>query len=184
MDTGLQININKCEFETEQVKYLGYIVEAEMGIRVDPNKIVAIREWATSTTVKAVRAFIGFANFYQVFIPNISDIAEPLLILTKKEMIFHWDKACNQAFEELKALLITTPILAHFNPEKETLVEADSSRYATRGLLLQRHADSNWQPVAYYSKKHSSTEANYPIHDKCKGLTLRVVARNDFRWIR
>jgi hypothetical protein len=95
MDAGLQIDIDKCEFETKQVKYLGYIVEAEVGIRVDPDKIVAIRGWATPTTVKAVRAFIGFANFYQVFIPNISDIAKPLLILTKKEMIFHWDKACD-----------------------------------------------------------------------------------------
>jgi hypothetical protein len=166
MDAGLQIDINKCEFETKRVKYLGYIVEAEVDIGVDSDKIVAIHEWATPTTVKAVQAFIGFANFYCVFIPNFSDIAKPLLILTKKEMIFHWDKACDQAFEELKELLITAPILAHFEPEKETLVEADSSGYATGGLLLQRQADSNWQPVAYYSKKHSLTEANYPIQQR------------------
>jgi hypothetical protein len=64
IDAGLQIDINKCEFETKQVKYLSYIVEAEVGIQVNPNKIVAIREWATPTTVKAVQAFIRFANFY------------------------------------------------------------------------------------------------------------------------
>jgi hypothetical protein len=105
---------------------------------VDPDTIVAIREWATPTTVKAVRAFIGFANFYRVFISNFSDIAEPLINLTKKETVFHWDKACDRAFEEIKELLITAPILAHFDPEKETLVEADSSGYATGGLLLQK----------------------------------------------
>jgi hypothetical protein len=166
MDAGLQIDIDNCEFETKQVKYLGYIVEAEVGIRVDPNKYVAIHEWATPTSVKAVQAFIGFANFYRVFIPNFSDIVEPLINLTKKEIGFHWDEACNQAFETIKELLITAPILAHFDPEKDTLVEANSSGYATGGLLLQRDKDDNWQPVAYYSKKHSPTEANYPIHDK------------------
>ncbi|KAI1506846.1 Pol protein [Pyrenophora tritici-repentis] len=166
IDAGLQIDIDKCEFETKRVKYLGYIVEAEVGIRVDPEKIIAIREWATPTSVKAIRAFIGFANFYRVFIPNFSDIAEPLINLTKKEMVFHWDEACNQAFETIKELLITAPILGHFDPEKDTLVEADSSGHATGGLLLQKDKNNNWQPVAYYSKKHSPTEANYPIHDK------------------
>ncbi|KAI1507259.1 Dimer-Tnp-hAT dimerization containing protein [Pyrenophora tritici-repentis] len=166
MDAGLQIDIDKCEFETKRVKYLGYIVEAEVGIQVDPEKVVAIREWATPTTVKAVRAFIGFANFYRVFIPEFSDLAQPLINLTKKEAVFHWDAACDQAFESIRELLVTAPILGHFDPERETLVEADSSGYATGGLLLQKDKDNNWQPVAYYSKKHSATEANYPIHDK------------------
>jgi hypothetical protein len=95
MDAGLQIDINKCEFETKRVKYLGYIIKAEAGIRVDPNKIAAIREWATPTSVKAVRAFIGFANFYRVFIPEFSNIAKPLLNLTKKEVPFRWDDTCD-----------------------------------------------------------------------------------------
>jgi hypothetical protein len=170
IDAGLQIDIDKCEFETKRVKYLGYIIEAEAGIRVDPDKIAAIREWAMPTSVKAVQAFIGFANFYRVFIPEFYSIAEPLLNLTKKDVSFRWDDTCNRAFEEIKELLITAPILAHFDLEKETLVEADSSGYATGGLLLQKDKSNNWQPVAYYSKKHSSTEANYLIHDKEPGL--------------
>jgi hypothetical protein len=95
MDAGLQIDIDKCDFEAKRVKYLRYIVEAEVGIQVDPDKIIAIREWATLTTVKAVRAFIGFANFYRVFILEFSDLAQPLVNLTKKEATFHWDSACN-----------------------------------------------------------------------------------------
>lgn len=166
MDAGLQVDIDKCEFEVKQVKYLGFIIEAEVGIRVDPEKISAIREWATPSSVKAVRAFIGFANFYRIFIPQFSDIAGPLLELTKKDVIFRWSETCSEAFEKIKELLITAPILAHFDPDKETLLEADSSGYATGGLLLQKDKNGNWQPVAYYSKKHSPTEANYPIHDK------------------
>jgi hypothetical protein len=163
---GLQVDIDKCEFETKKVKYLGYVIEAEVGLRVDPEKIMAIREWATPSSVKAVRGFIGFANFYRMFIPEFSDIAEPLTNLTKKDVPFHWNDRCDQAFEKLKELLITAPVLAHFDPDKETMVEADSSGHATGGLLLQKDQNGIWQPVAYHSKKHSPTEVNYPIHDK------------------
>jgi len=116
--------------------------------------------------VKGVRAFIGFANFYWIFIPNFADIARPLTNLMRKQTTFHWGDDCIEAFEKIKDLLISAPILAHFDPEKETMVEADSSGYATGGLMLQREADGVWQPVAYYSKKHTPAEANYDIHDK------------------
>ncbi|XP_044721704.1 reverse transcriptase (RNA-dependent DNA polymerase) domain-containing protein [Hirsutella rhossiliensis] len=116
MDAGLQLDINKSEFEVKAVKYLGFIIEAECGIRVDPEKVEAVKEWATPTNVK-------------------SDVP------------FRWDELCEEAFEKLKDLLITAPILAHFHPERETIVEADASGFASGG-------------------KHSAAEANYAIHDK------------------
>lgn len=166
MDAGLQIDIDKCEFEVKTVKYLGFLIEAEVGIRVDPEKVKAIREWAIPTSVKGVRGFIGFVNFYRVFIQDFSDIARPLTELTKKDVQFKWDDRCEEAFDKLKEMLITAPILAHFDPERETMVEADSSGYATGGLMLQKDDHGIWRPVAYLSKKHSPAEANYPIHDK------------------
>ena len=44
MDIKLQIDIDKCKFETKTVKYLGFIIEAGVGVKVDLEKIVAIRE--------------------------------------------------------------------------------------------------------------------------------------------
>ncbi|KAM4061993.1 reverse transcriptase (RNA-dependent DNA polymerase) [Hirsutella rhossiliensis] len=76
MDAGLQLDINKSEFEVKAVKYLGFIIEAECGIRVDPEKVEAVKGWATPTNIKSVRSFIGFANFYRVFMPEFSVIAE------------------------------------------------------------------------------------------------------------
>ncbi|XP_044722093.1 reverse transcriptase (RNA-dependent DNA polymerase) domain-containing protein [Hirsutella rhossiliensis] len=76
MDAGLQLDINKSEFEVKAVKYLGFIIEAECGIRVDPEKVEAVKGWATPTNIKSVRSFIGFANFYRVFMPDFSVIAE------------------------------------------------------------------------------------------------------------
>lgn len=63
-DAGLQLDIDKCEFEVQSTKYLGFIIEAGKGIHMDPEKVAAIKEWAAPTTVRGVRSFLGFANFY------------------------------------------------------------------------------------------------------------------------
>lgn len=89
MDAGLQLDISKSEFEVKTVKYLGFIIKAENGIRVDPEKVRAVKEWSTPVNVKSVRSFIGFANFYRIFMPEFSEIAEPLTRLTKKDMPFY-----------------------------------------------------------------------------------------------
>ena len=61
---GLQVDIKKSEFEVKTTKYLGFIIEAGKGIRMDPAKVAAIREWEALRTVKGVRSFLEFANFY------------------------------------------------------------------------------------------------------------------------
>lgn len=165
-DGGLQIDIDKCEFEATSVKYLGFIVEAGKGIRVDPEKVQAIQQWQPPRSVKGVRSFLGFANYYRQFIPKFSSIASPLTALTKKNAAFAWSKECQTAFEELKLRLITAPILAQWDPDRETVVETDSSGYVTGGALSQRGDDGIMRPVAFFSKKNAPAECNYPIHDK------------------
>ncbi len=135
-DAGLQCDIEKSEFEVTTIKYLGFIIKAGEGITVDPEKVEAIRLWTPPKNLKGVRGFLGFANFYRVFIPEFADIAAPLTNLTKKSVDFVWDEACQKSFETLKERFITAPILCHFDPEKPTIVEADASGYATGGVLL------------------------------------------------
>ncbi len=76
--------------------------------------------------MKGVRGFIGFANFYRVFIPYFAEIAIPLTHLTKKNIPFKWTDDCQDAFDKLKRLFVTAPILAHFDDQRETIVEADT----------------------------------------------------------
>jgi hypothetical protein len=78
----LYIDIKKCEFEVKSTKYLGFIVEAGKGISMDPAKVAAIRKWEAPSTVKGVRLFLGFANFYQKFIRNFAQVTTPLTRLT------------------------------------------------------------------------------------------------------
>ena len=163
---GLQCDIEKSEFEVKQVKYLGFIINAGQGITVDPDKVAAIRAWERPTNVKGVRSFLGFANFYRIFIPDFAVQARPLTNLTKKEALFRWTEDCQKAFENLKEQFISAPILVHFDPDKETIVEADASGYAVGGVLSQRGKDGLLRPCAYFSQKLSPAECNYPIHDK------------------
>jgi hypothetical protein len=134
-EAGLQCDIGKLEFEQNMVKYLGFIIRAGEGIHVDPKKVEAIRAWETPKTVREVRGFLGFANFYWLFIPHFATLLAPLTKLIKKDAIFQWDESCQQAFNELKELFVKAPILAHFEEGREMVVKADASGWATRGVL-------------------------------------------------
>jgi hypothetical protein len=68
LDAGLQLDIDKCKFNIQLTKYLGFIIEAEKGIQMDPEKVKAIQDWEPPTTVQGIRGFLGFANFYRQFI--------------------------------------------------------------------------------------------------------------------
>ncbi|KJZ69971.1 hypothetical protein HIM_10642 [Hirsutella minnesotensis 3608] len=136
------------------------------GIRVDPEKVQAIQQWQRPRSVKGVRSFLGFTNYYRQFIPRFSNVAAPLTALTKKDAVFAWTKECDNAFEELKALLTSAPVLAQWDPDRETIVETDSSGYVTGEALSQKGDDGIMRPVAFFSKKNAPAECNYPIHDK------------------
>jgi hypothetical protein len=119
-NAGLQLNIDKCEFKQKKVKYLEYIINSKKGICVDPEKVEAIRTWEPPSTIKGVRGFLGFANYYRKFIPRFLSIAQSLTDLTKKDVPFQWRNVEQKAFLYLKKLLINAFILAPFDSERET----------------------------------------------------------------
>ncbi|KAI0991434.1 hypothetical protein K3495_g16753, partial [Podosphaera aphanis] len=176
---GLKLDPNKCEFAVKTTKYLGFIINLGEGIKVDPDKVKAIKAWDAPTSVKGVRSFLGFANFYREFIPHFSEIAQPLLDLTKKDRAFLWLKDHSEAFESMKELFMTAPALALYDPDKLTVVEADCSGYAMGACLSQFDDSNSLRPVAYFSRKLTPAECNYEIHDK--ELLAVVSALEDWR---
>jgi hypothetical protein len=87
---GLYAHADKCEFHTERVEYLGYILSPD-GLSMAQDKIQTIRDWPEPQKVKDVQSFLGFANFYRRFIYNYSDIVVPLTRLTHKNTKFDFD---------------------------------------------------------------------------------------------
>ncbi|CAI7821477.1 unnamed protein product [Closterium sp. NIES-53] len=92
-------------------------------------------------------------------------IATPLINLLKKNTPFKWEDVHQQAMEQLKTALTTAPVLILPDPEKDYVIEADSSDQAVGAVLMQDQG-KGLQPIAYLSKKLHGAELNYPIHDK------------------
>ena len=125
-NAGLYLDIDKCNFLCQEVKYLGFIIKAGKSVTVDPAKVKAIREWEAPRSVRGVRSFLGFANFYRCFVEKFSEIATPLINLTKKRAVWKWGSEENSTFEKLKCIFMSEPILAQWYPDRETVLVRSS----------------------------------------------------------
>ena len=162
---GLQVDIKKCEFDVRETVFLGVIVSGD-GLRMDSKKVETIVNWAKPTNLTETQAFIDFANFYRRFIRDFSKLSKPLIQLTKKDQPFVWSEACQLAFESLKQHVISAPVLRHFHPDKQAILETDASDWVTGGVLSQYDDEGVLHPVAFYSKNMIPAECNYNIYDK------------------
>ena len=135
------------------------------GLRVDPDKISVVKNWLPPKSVKGIQSFLGFCNFYRRFIPEFGRVAKPLTNLTKSVVKFNFDENCHAAFESLKSALTSTPILKHFDPDRQSQLETDASDGVVAAILSQKY-DKYWHPVAFFSKTMQPAELNYEVHDK------------------
>jgi hypothetical protein len=94
----------KVVFATKEISFLGHLVSAD-GVRIDPERTRACRDFPRPRDVKGISRFIGMINFYHKFIPNLADVAAPLNALRKKGVKFRWDLPQQEAFETLKKLI-------------------------------------------------------------------------------
>jgi len=122
-------------------------------------KVQGVADWPVPHNVTDVRSFLGFTNFYRRFIRNFSEVAKPLNALLQKDAKWEWMDVQFKAFEHLKSLLCSKPILVFPSDDRAFLVEADSSGYATGAVLSQMRNDDKWHPVAYISKSLSPADA-------------------------
>jgi hypothetical protein len=132
---------------------------------MDPQKIRTVIEWKKPATIRDVQCFLGFANFYRIFIRNYSKIAAPLTRLTCKNKL-EWNAEANQAFETLKKAFTTALILTHPDFQKLFFLGTDASDFALGAVLSQPDKDGRLHPVAFHSRKFTAAKINYEIHDK------------------
>jgi len=154
----------KCKFHQHEVEYLGVLI-GNGSVKMDPVKVQGISEWPTPLTVKDVRSFLGFCNFYRAFIKNFSDIARPLNDLTRKNEQFIWSKERNDAFLRLKATCSSYPVLCTPDWSKQFVMETDASGYAL-GVVIAQEFEDGIHPIAFHSRSLLPAERNYDAHDK------------------
>ena len=155
----LYAKFSKCEFWLKEVQFLGHVLSAE-GVSVDPSKVKDVLDWKPPTTVHEVRSFLGLAGYYRRFIPDFSKVSKSITELLKNQVKFVWSSDCEKAFQTLKRLLTTAPVLAQPDIEKSFDVYCDASGIGIGCVLMQEG-----RVIAYASRQLKQHEEHYLTHD-------------------
>ena len=163
-ESGLKLNMRKCAFRQPVVRFLGMRLSQD-GLQVDQFKIEAIQALSAPTSVTELRSLLGMINHLCRFIPHVQSKLKPMYDLLKKETAWTWSHPQQQALQEVKHLISNAPVLAFFDPTKETVVSADASSFGIGGCILQRHGQQ-LKPVAFCSRTLSDSESRWAQIEK------------------
>lgn len=163
---GLKLRPDKCRLLQREVTFLGHVVD-QHGVRPDPGKVQAVKDWPVPTTIKQVRAFLGLAGYYRRFVAGFAKVARPLnRLLTgipadkrSQSKKVNWTHECQSSFENLKTALTQAPVLAYANYDKPFIVYTDASNQGL-GAVLSQNQDGHERVIAYASRSLHPTEQN------------------------
>ncbi|XP_070003523.1 uncharacterized protein [Nicotiana sylvestris] len=158
-DHKLYAKFSKCEFWLKSVAFLGHVISGE-GVKVDFQKIEAVKNWPRPTSVSDIRSFLGLAGYYRSFVEGFSSISSPLTRLTQNKVKFQWSDTCEKSFEELKKRLTSAPVQTIPEGTEGFVVYCDASGVSL-GCVLMQHG----KVIAYVLRQLKAHEKNYPTHD-------------------
>ena len=122
---GFKVELEKCEFCMNKIKYLGQIIDRE-GRRPNPKRTEAIKNIPVPDNVTKLQSFLGLANYYNLYIPKMQELRGPLNKLLSKNKKWCWTKECDNAFNKMKECLLSDLALALYNPKKELIAASDA----------------------------------------------------------
>ena len=162
---NIRCNPNKCTLAAEEVLYLGHIV-GHGQLRVDPVKVEKVVNMPRPNNKADVLTFLGMCGYLAEHIVHYSDIALPLTDITHNDTTFDWTEECDLAFKQLKQMITTAPVLCIPDPNKPFIVASDASIHSGSAVLIQCDEKGIRHPVAYWSRKWTSSEFKWATRDK------------------
>ena len=178
---GLQLKSTKCHLFQTSVPFLGHIV-GRRGLECDPVKIEDVKSWPVADCLQSIRQFMGFVGYYRRFIPNVADIATPMVALTGTDVPFVWDPVCSTAFYALYDSFIHAPILAFPTETGQYIVDTDASNFGYGGVLSQIQGDVE-RVVAYCSRALRPSQRRYCTtkREMLAAVAMCIQFRSDLR---
>ena len=161
---GLTVNREKSVFGKTEVKYLGVLVNRD-GFRPDPEKIEPTLHFPVPKNLKQLCRFMDMASWYRKFLKDFATIAEPLTALTKKDRRSEREDAQQEAFEKIKALVSSAPVLARPTFDAQFVVQTDASDTGIGTVLLQV-IDGQERVLEFASRTLSPAERNYSVTER------------------
>src|SRR6266545_1258226 len=179
---GLKLKLEKCEFAKKQLKYLGFIV-GEFGIKLDPEKVRVIVDQPALTNQTQIRSFLGMIRFFRNHIQGFSTIAAPMTNLLAKEVPYMWEQEQQQAFERLKQIISSVPVLVHPDFNRPFVLYTNASKEGLGAILAQKGQDKRIHPITFISYKNNCHKRNYPITN-LEGLVVFWAVKKLKRYLR
>ena len=176
-EAGLALQPEKCHFLKRQITYLGHVI-SEDGVKPDPRKIEAVKNFPVPKRRKNIKQFVGLVGYYRRFIPDFARIAKPLNSLLKEGVPFQWTDSQQIAFETLRDIICSEPLLQYPDFTKPFVVTTDASNYALGAVLSQGEIGQDL-PIAYASRTLKDAEVRYFTTEK--KLLAIVFAVQHFR---
>ncbi|XP_064637858.1 uncharacterized protein K02A2.6-like [Lineus longissimus] len=159
-ENNTKLNWDKLKFKLSEVDFSGHLFTTN-GLKADPKKVEAIANMPKPTDVAGVQRLIGMINYLSQFLKGLSDACEPLRELTKKDAERLWTANHDAAFEKIKHLATTAPVLRYFDVHEDTTIQCDASDTGLGAAIMQKE-----QPVPYASRALTSAERNYAHIEK------------------
>jgi len=139
-------------------------------VQMEQGKVDKVQEWKPLRNVTEVQCFLGFMGYYRYFIQGYSQIARPLLDLTKQVMPWQWTPDQQKAFKGLCDKMCDKPVLQQPDFNRTFYLQTDASVYSMGAILSQEGDTTNSKPkrhpVAYYSATFTPTEQQYDIYER------------------
>ena len=159
-EQGIQLNRGKCRFYADELKYIGHIISKD-GVKPDPEKVQDILNMPAPQDRAAVQRLLGMVTYLAKFIPQMSQVTQPIRVLLNKDTHFEWSYEQAKAFNRLKQTLTSEPVLAFYDVRKDIELHTDASEYGLGATIIQEG-----KPVAYASRSLTDTERKYAQIEK------------------
>ena len=156
---GLKLKPRKCALFQTEVKFLGRLATQE-GIEVTKEHVQAVQDWPRPQNRKALQQFLGFLNYHRGFIQGLAGISAPLYDLTRPRAEWKWADEHTEAFETLKRIMTSPPVLAYPNAKDQFILDTDASDLAI-GAVLSQVQDGKERPISFASKALNSKQKQY-----------------------
>ena len=143
----------------KSVSLLGHVI-SERGVATDPGKVESMMNWPAPTCIREVRSFVDLCSCYRLFVHSFAEIAALLHELTGKGIPLIWTPACQMAFEALKTVLASSPILAMPTNDDIYVLDIDASDHSIGAVMYQIQSGEE-RVIAYGSRTYSKAERNY-----------------------